>query len=268
MQNTHEPIISLNEWESTQTRLAKAAKSTTNNTVRRGSANEISLFSGIIKCADCGASMAYSHKVRKCGVEKRVYRCGRYVNNGRTACSTHTIDADLLEQVLLRDIQCHAKTAVRDEQGLLDRLMAFTNESSRNESAAIEATLRETKSRISFIEAAIKQLFEEKVSGNVSEAIFKKMMSGYQQEIEVLHQKSTELREKIQENRNNLADAQRWMKLIKECSTINRLDRATVYQLVDQVSVYEQSDKCDIRTQTVQIKYNFVGCVSLNQAPP
>ena len=40
--------------------------------------------------------------------------------------------------------------------------------------------------------------------------------------------------------------------------------RAMLSQLVDQVSVHEQSDECGIRTQTVQIKYNFVGCISPN----
>ena len=90
------------------------------------------------------------------------------------------------------------------------------------------------------------------------------MLADYQQEIEILNQKASELREQIQDRRNNQADVKRWMRLIRECSTINKLDRATVYQLVDQVSVHEQSDECGIRTQTVQIKYNLVGQISLN----
>lgn len=208
--------------------------------------------------------MAYSRKVRKNGEERSVYRCGRYVNNGNQSCTTHTIDAGILEHVLLHDIQHHAKTVLRDEQGLLDKLLAFSDEACRNESAAMEKTLRDTESRISFIENAGKQLFEERVSGNIPDTMFKQMLSGYQLEIEELSQKASVLREQIQDSRNNQADVQRWMRLIRECSTINRLDRATICQLVDQVSVHEQSDECGIWTQTVQIKYNFVGCISLN----
>ena len=89
-------------------------------------------------------------------------------------------------------------------------------------------------------------MFEERVSGNVPDGLFKKMLSDYQQEIETLNQKASELREQDQDSHNN------------------RLDRATVYQLVNQVSVHEQSDECGIRTQTVQIKYNFVGKININ----
>ena len=146
----------------------------------------------------------------------------------------------------------------------MDKLLTFSGEACRNESVAIEKTLRDTESRISFIETAGKQLFEERVSGNVPDGLFKKMMADYQQEIEALNQKASELREQDQDSHNNRADAQRWVMLIRECSAINRLDRATVYQLVNQVSVHEQSDECGIRTQTVQIKYNFVGKININ----
>jgi hypothetical protein len=262
VQNTHEPIIQPSEWEAVQSRLAKVQSNSSVRRCRR--TKEISLFSGIIKCADCGSGMGFSHKIRKNGNVKRVYRCSRYVNNGNKACSTHTIDANVLEEVLLHDIKHHAGMAVRDEKGLLDRLLAYSGESFKNESAATEKTLRDTESRTAFIETAGKQLFEERVNGNVPDAMFKKMLADYQYEIETLTQKEVTLREQIQGSRNNQADAQRWMRLIRECSTIDKLDRATVYQLIDQVNVHEQSDECGIRTQTVQIKYNFVGCISLN----
>ena len=263
VENTHEPIIQPYEWESVQNRLAKI-DAHSDGVVKRNKYHETSLLSGIIRCADCGAAMAFNRKKRKNGAVKSIYRCGRHVNSGSKACTTHSIDATILESVLLHDIQSHAKTALHDEQELLDRLLAFSGEACRNESAAIEKTLRDTESRISFIETAGKQLFEEKISGNVPDSMFKKMMSDYQQEIETLSQKATELREQVQNSRNNQADVRRWMKLIRECSAINSLDRATVCQLIDRVSVHEQSDECGVRTHAIQIKYNFVGCISLN----
>ena len=96
------------------------------------------------------------------------------------------------------------------------------------------------------------------------DGLFKKILADYQQEIETLNQKAAELREQDQDSHNNRADVKRWMGLIRECSSIKRLDRSTICQLIDQVSVHEQSDECGIRTQTVQIKYNFVGQIGLN----
>jgi len=265
VRNTHEPIIDTYEWECVQRRLARAYLAPSNNFVRKASgADEANLFSGIIRCADCGAAMAFNRKVRKSGREKLIYRCGRHANNGGSTCTTHTIDSEVLEHVLLHDIQHHARMAIRDERGLFDRLLAFSGEAVKNETAAMERSLRDTENRISFIETAGKQLFEEKVSGNVPDGLLRKMLADYQLEIEQLTVKATELRRRIQECRNSRADVQRWMGLIKECAAIGRLDRATVYQLIDQVRVHERCDECGIRTQTVQIKYNFVGCIGLN----
>ncbi|MCL2281201.1 MAG: recombinase family protein, partial [Dehalococcoidia bacterium] len=100
VENTHEPIIQAEVWDSVQKRLAKAIQSPAGNGIRRNSSNEISLFSGIIKCADCGAAMAFNRRVRKNGAERHIYRCSRHANSGSHACTAHTIDAEVLEHVL------------------------------------------------------------------------------------------------------------------------------------------------------------------------
>ena len=233
-----------------------------NHSVKTNSTDEINVFSGIIRCADCGAAMAFNRKVRKGGMEKLFYRCSRYANNGSKTCTTHTVDVEVLESVILHDIQHHAKTAIKDEKGLFDRLLAYSGEACKNENAAMEKSLRDVDNRITFVETASKKLFEEKVIGNVPDSLFKKMFADYERELTELTEKAIELRQHIQESRNNRADIQRWLNILKECATIDRLDRATAYQLIDNVSVHEQFDECGIRTQSVDIKYNFVGCIS------
>ena len=61
---------------------------------------------------------------------------------------------------------------------------------------------------------------------------------------------------------SNEADVENWMELIKECVSIDRLDRATSFRLISEVAVHEQTDERGHRRQSVQVKYNFVGCVS------
>ena len=263
--NTHEPIIPPHEWEAVQKRMSKYLTPTE----KRGSkpitdSHDVNILSGIIRCADCGAAMAFNRKVRKNGAEKLIYRCSRHANSGAGTCTTHTIDAEVLETVLLHEIRRHAKEAIKDERGLLRRLFEYSGESVKNEVASLERRLRDTEARTSFIESAGKQLFEERVSGNVPDAMFKKMLGNYELETQDLTTKAQTLRNQIQESRNSQADVHRWMKLIKECAGVEKLDRAQAYRLIDQVSVHEKADECGIRTHTVKIKYNFVGDISLN----
>jgi hypothetical protein len=262
VENTHEAIIDENTWKSVQNRLESAKNTASNHTVKTNGMDEISVFSGIIRCAECGAAMAFNRRIRKNGEEKLLYRCSRYANNGAESCSSHTIDAEILECVILHDIQHHAKNAITDESRLLDRLFEFSGEAYRNDNAAKEKIVHDADSRIQFIENASKKLFKEKITGNIPDSLFKKMLADYESEITDLNEKVAQLRRQLQESRDNRADIQRWLKLLKECVTIDKLDRATAFQLIDHVAVHEQSDECGIRTQSLKIKYNFVGCIS------
>ncbi|MEN6314020.1 MAG: recombinase family protein [Clostridiaceae bacterium] len=262
VEDTHEAIIDRLTWDSVQRRMDNAKRAANHAIKTSGKDDEINVFSGIIRCADCGAAMAFNRKVSKNGVEHRFYRCSRYANSGSKSCSMHTIDADTLESIILSDIQYHAQTAIADEKKLTDRLLSFSGQERQNEKAAQEKSLRDAKSRIAFIEDASKRLFEEKISGNVPESLFRKMLADYERELSELEEKYTDLRQSVQEAVSSEADVQNWMVLIKECVSIDRLDRMTAFRLINQVAVHEQTDEHGHRRQSVQVKYNFVGCVS------
>ena len=262
VENTHEPLIDKYTWDCVQRRMDATKRAPSNNTIKVNGMEEVNLFSGIIRCADCGAAMAFVRRERKSGKEKMIYRCSRYNNNGKEACSTHTIDAEVLESVVLADIQHHADMAARNERRLLDRLLSFSGQEQENKKTAQEKALRDATNRISFIEDASKRLFEEKITGNVPDSLFKKMFADYERELAGLEEKAADLRRTIQGEANGKADVMKWMSLVKECISIDKLDRATAFQLIDHVAVHEQADENGHTTQTVQIKYNFVGYLS------
>jgi len=258
VENTHEAIIDSYTWERVQKRM-EASKRLANNTVRSDEAN---LFSGIIRCASCGAAMAFVRKERKASSDKLIYRCSRYNNNGKTACKAHTIDAEVLEYVILADIQHHAQAALLDSKSLMSRLLSYSGQEQENKKAAQEKLLCDTASRISFIEDASKRLFEEKISGNVPDSLFKKMLLEYEHELSALEETAADLRRARHEEESSEADVRHWMEMIKACASIDKLDRATAHQLIDHVAVHEQEDENGHATQTIQIKYNFVGYLS------
>lgn len=257
--NTHEALIDKYTWDCVQRRMDATKRAPSNHAIKVTSKNEISLFSGIIRCADCGAAMAFNQRKRKNGNVKKIYRCSRYNNGGKGACTTHTIDAEILESIILSDIQHHAQMAIKNERKLFDRLISFSGKELENKRTAQEKSLRIALNRITFIHEASKQLFEEKLKGNVPDSLFKKMLSDYEREIAVLEEKASEIRKTIQSESNEADDVKQWMSIIKECVAIDKLDRATVFQLIDQVVVHEQADDNADAAQTIRIKYRFVG---------
>lgn len=262
VEGTHEPIIDRFTWECVQRRLDKTKRKSVCNSIRATRSGDINVFSGIIRCADCGAAMAFNKRVNKNGTKYRFYRCSRYANSGSKSCSMHFVDADTLESIILSDIQFYAKTAVTDEKKLMDRLLSFSGQERQNEKAAQGKALRDATNRISFIEDASKRLFEEKIAGNVPESLFRKMLSDYENELSELEAKAEDIRQNVQEEVNSESDVKAWIKLIKECVSINSLDRATAFQLIDHVDVHEQTDEKGHKSQSIQVKYNFVGVLN------
>ncbi len=54
---------------------------------------------------------------------------------------------------------------------------------------------RDAKSRMTFIEDASKRLFKEKISGNMPESLFKKLLADYERELSELEDKCLDLRQ-------------------------------------------------------------------------
>ena len=160
------------------------------------------------------------------------------------------------------DIQFYAQTAISDEKKLFDRLLSFSGQEQRNEKAAQEKILRDATNRIAFVQEASKRLFEEKITGNVPDNLFKKMFANYERELNGLDDKAADMQRQIQMRASGEANVQQWIDLIKSCVSIDRLDRTTVFQLIDHIAVHEQTDKHGRRTQSIQVKYNFVGYLS------
>ena len=84
VEDTHEPIINKEIWLDAQ----KIHTANKKDTVRSRPTNgEVSIFAGVLKCADCGGNMALKRRVNKTADTKEFYKCGTYVQKGKDVCS-------------------------------------------------------------------------------------------------------------------------------------------------------------------------------------
>lgn len=75
------------------------------------------IFFGLVKCADCGWSMAYALKTQ-IKTPYGIYRCSNY-GQGTGRCSPHYIRYDVLYTYVLARVRYWAKQAAIDEDDLL-----------------------------------------------------------------------------------------------------------------------------------------------------
>ncbi len=241
VKNTHEPIVDRETWERVQQRLESAKTSKSHNSVRNNNRDEVSLFSGLIRCADCGSLMHYTQRGHN-GKTRETYRCGRYVNYGKGQCSTHSIPLDTLKEVVLADIRRYAILAEKDEETLIGRLMASSAKDRNREHDGCKAKIRDLKKRAATVDRAIKQLFEEKLAGNVPESIFKRLMGDYEAEQSNLSAEIASSEIKLDTAAMDESVTSKWINLIRGFIQLDELDRATAVTLINCIEVSEQFD--------------------------
>lgn len=215
-------------------------------------------FSGIIRCAECGSSMAFNSKPQSHGISEQ-YRCTRYAMYGKAQCTTHAITLETLESVVLADIKYYASIATQNEAELANRFIGMAEHQLERTQDVQEIKIRDSKRQISEIDRAVKKLFEEKVAGNVPEGIFKNLLLGYEAEQNALRETIAENEEQMQKSAAVETDVMTWVLRVKACFSLERLDRATALELIDYVEVSERIAADGTKKQDISIKYKFVG---------
>lgn len=224
---------------------------------------EVSLFSGLLFCADCGYSMRCQVTVRrkKNGVKANyeAYMCGSYSRSGHTACTTHYIPKSVLEELVLADIQDKAeKVCVREEE-VVRRITEQKQAQGRQEAAAAEKSAKALKRRLLELDRLIQSTYEDKVLGKIPEPLCVKLMSGYQSEQEEKAAQLEELERMLAESRKVKEDVQEWAGLMKQYRDADILDRDMLLKLVERIEVGEACVVNGQKERQIRICYKFAG---------
>lgn len=254
VENTHEPIVSREIFNKAQTRMKK--KHIT-HTTRSG---EPSLFTGIVRCADCGAAMAYTVSKSNSGKQSyHLYKCTRYATHGRGICTLHNVSLRTLKTTVLTDLRQLAEGLNTDETAWIAKLKGICDNENQKAIAFLKQRIGESNKRLSEIKILATKLFEERCLGNVPDNLFKKMMSGYDDEQTQLARELIEQKAELSAHESKNTDISSWANEIKKYTNIEKLNRAIVTKLIDAIDVHETVKSAGVRTQEIDIIYKFVG---------
>ncbi|UZT81647.1 recombinase family protein [Caproicibacterium sp. BJN0003] len=258
---THEPIIMREEWEAVQEINRAASFRVANNREPTRS-----LFSGKLVCADCKSPLianAETHR-RKNGTVKRYvsYYCGRYVNSGRSVCSWHRIYEMTLVQIVMAEIKAHAEAISLDEAGVLEKLKSRMAQYDEQRMANTRQDIGKLRRRLQELESMTAKLYEDKVSGAVSESTFSVLIAKNEQERLIKAERLDALLSEVKKSDQDAADIQSWAAMIRKYLNLKELDRETIDELIDHIEIGERTVVDGKRRQDVKVFYRFVGQVN------
>ena len=260
VENTHTPLISLEQWETVRMLDEKGYKP------RKCSNGAQSMFVGILRCADCGFTMkACTEKgSRKDGSEYRrvSFICGNYARSGKTACTVHTISESALTELVLHDIRADAHRVEWDEQRVIQQILATKSRESLSYLAAYKEELKSAEARLIQLTTIMQTLYEDKMAGVVTDSMFQNLMPKYEQERLDKTETVKILRDKVDRSERQWCDADAWVRAIRGYAELDTLSQETLLELIERIDVSEPVWVDNQRECRVNIVYRFVGDVS------
>ena len=250
VENTHEPIVSKELFNKTQ----KVIEGRTRFIKQTG---EPHIFTNLFFCAECGRKMAHHKRDISTG---NYYSCGKYRALGPDGCSSHHISYDNIYGVVLRDIQNNVQLLQEDEQKALKDIMAikFSEEQKRLKNAKKELTTAQRK--LPELEAKIKRVYEDNISGKLPDNLFATFLADYQAEKTTLQERIRTLQNDVVQLENTQKDVSQFVKLIKQYTDISTLNRQNLNELIDKITISETPQPHSRNKDfIITIYYKFVG---------
>ncbi len=228
---------------------------------RLDSLGEPNALSGMLFCGDCGHRL-YLRRQRD-SHQKDYFVCSVYRKKRKYFCTSHFIRLADIEKILLRDLRQVTAFAREHESEFLDLAKKRSLRETEKLRAENKASLDKAVRRIAEIDGIIQKLYEDNVSGKISDERFAKMAATYEAEQDGLQQTAQRLKDEISAVREEGESVDRFMKLVNKYSDITELNAEIIRTFVEKIIVYEAEKNDGIKTQRVKIVYNCVGTVSV-----
>ena len=251
IENAHTPIIDSEVWEKVQ--MIRQGKR------RRNRTGNISMFSGLLYCADCGA------KLNLCIVrDKPYFRCAKYKGNSRNKeCTQHYIREDALQKLVLKQLQHFLSYLQQFERVFIRQQIDATLAERRYELSAKQKQIEKDEKRIKELDRLFRKIYEDNVNGKLNDERFYKLSDGYEAEQEQLKQEIEALTAEVSEADTEATNVAKLIAVTKKYTRIDELTPEILNAFVDKIIVHEREKKGGRRTQEIDIYYSYVGIVDI-----
>ncbi|MDY4082391.1 MAG: recombinase family protein [Candidatus Metalachnospira sp.] len=249
-EDTHEAIIDLDTWERVQ-ELRKNKRRPT----RTGKTN---MFSGIVRCADCGEKLYYCTS-RNFEARQDHFICSTSRLKGKEVCPTHFIRAVVLEQGVLAHIRLVISCVANHEERFRTALGAKQKAEAKRELAAKRRQLTQAERRIEELDRLFKRIYEDNANGKLSDSRFQMLSDNYEQEQEELREKLLQLNEEINQQEEQAENIDRFIGKVQKYLDLDELTPAVLNDMVKAVYVHTPDKSSGRRVQKVDISYDLVG---------
>ena len=246
-ENTQEPIITQQEFDLVQ-ELRKHKR-------RPQKSDVVNPFSGMVYCADCGEKMYLSRRKNE-RPEQEHMRCSTYAKE-QDKCTVHYIRTCVLREIVLGELNKLLATVKADEDEFIQVAMSNSVLKQSSELTKAKKSLKQAENRIAELDKLFTRLYEDNVSGRISDERFDMMSKGYDDEQAKLKVTAAELTAYIQSAEQKSSDVTEFVKLVRKYEHITELTPEIMHEFIEKIVVHEPDKSSGKRVQKIDIYFRF-----------
>ena len=235
VKNTHAPIIEQDMFDKARERQTKRFRPQKNS-------YETDLFSGFLKCKDCGMRMHYKRHDKNNVAGRKIYKyynCSTYVLLSKEACTNHAVKYEILEELVLVAIQ-HQIEMVADLEKVLDtakrkKIVARKVNSSQKRLAKKQKELLEA-------EKISEGLYLDWKTDVLTKEEYVRMKSSFEEKISHLNQIIESIEKELESQQKNDDIVEPYLQTFLKYKNVTKLTRNMLVDLVDKIYVHEDKN--------------------------
>ncbi len=258
-EGTQPAIIEMGQWERVQ--------ALRENKRRPTKTGKTSIFSGLVRCADCGAKLYYCTCNTYKDNSQDHFVCSNYKSN-TGSCQIHYIREITLYKRVLECIQ-RTLTYVRLFRDDFTQEMLAQDEASRKaELVQKRKALSGAQKRMEELDKIIQRLYEDSVLGKLSDTRFQKLSAQYETEQAEIQRLAIALEREIENEAGQIADVGRFLQLADKYSDLQELDAATINELIEKIVIHNPEKIGGKKHITIEVYFTYVGKIRIPLSKP
>ena len=226
--DSHEPIVRREDFETVQ-------KVLTLDTRRSPDDSNVQLFSGMVFCGECGASMV--RKTGPSGNKKYVYYvCSAHKQD--KSCSSHGIRDKALEEVVLETVKQYIRDVID-----LDDILSMTDTAPLRtaEAQKVQRQLDKKRSEHERLQKLLMSLYENLADGIIDRDEYARLKQNYSGRSAECEKQMDALQESLVQIKEHGGEHREWMTRFRKHQNITELERSIAVALIDRILIYKDN---------------------------
>ena len=227
-ENMHEPIINKELFD--------RAQGLRQVDTRVQNSGTLSMWAGILKCADCGRAMHKKYCKNTSGTVYEYYICGTYRKKSSKLCTKHTLKVEDLENSVLEAIKLHIELLIDTENILKQISKSKTKELASKNISNVKYAKQKEIEKISNLKRC---LYEDWKNEDITREEYLQYKQKYEQDIERIKGVIDNLDKQKEKQEELIEESSEWLENFKKYKNITELDRDIITELIENIEVYE-----------------------------